>query len=1563
MRSETDADVRLGAFDWNLFQDLILHDFYLGGKNGDTLVYAQVLNIDFNNWSLLQRQLKIDAVKLKGAKVHLEISEDGILNVATLFVKENAAKTPKKSTKTEPFAWTASLGRVLLENIYFSFQDNKRKQNISVNVSELNLKLDKTDIAGKHIVVNSLMVEKPSVTFTKLDSTYRSDDTSRFHFMPENWRITWKKAAIDNGSFSYNANYKSWKNDGMDFNHLGISNINFSAGKGSLQRDSVESRIERLEAVEKSGLQLVSSKGKILVSLQEVRYSDFELKTGNSFLSSQFSLKYSRFDDFKQFLSKVSVSADLKDSKVSLRDVGYFAPGMKQFAHNTVYISGKIQGNTGSIEIKDLQAKTGKNTVISGTLYTTGFPKIQEAFLSLRVKMFKTNASDIRNFAPAFSSKIPSNFNSLGNVVFSGNLDGFVSDFVAHGEVSTDIGKAHSDLNFKYNPKNAASAYSGSLHLEQFHLGEWFNDTTLGTVSAIAKLNGTGIKLSSLNSKIEGEIDEITLKQYTYRNVQLKGLVQNKFFSGDLVSTDPNLDVDFHGSVDLRDSIPDFNFNAKVRNISLKNLHLTQTDYELRGDMNANFAGKNLDNMNGLLNVSNLSVRREDERQNIRYVTLQAEKKDNTNSEVSFAADRIEGRISGNYSFTTLPKVLKNYFYKTAYLIEDNVSLSPQNFTFDIEITDSLPLLRLIDPNLKYIGTSYLSGSLNSSKTKLNIKGYVPELVYGKYSIERLNLSGDISGNKAEAAINIDRLYVSDSLLLDTIAFNMHNENGAYIINAQLHDSRYFNRLNTDISLKPHKEQADVSFVRMDSWLGGNRWVVSPDNNIRLSKGRIDISNLVFYSGKQRVNLESFRKNNDKEAGIRVRIIETSLGDFITAFNPNMKSLSATLSGNLALENLFGKPLILADINLRDIQIAEEKIGSLAIRSALNNEKNQIELSGELKGEANEANISGTYGLAKDNQRLDLQTNIDKASLSFLNFPFFNKYVRDVSGTFNGKIHLAGTLKTLDLDGNIHINQADLIVSYLNTRYSLSNEDIVLSKDGYFDLGELQIRDFKNNVATGTGRIYHKHLKRFRLDLAVNARNAMLLNTTVKDNTVFYGQLFGTGRVVFTGTIPEVDITANARLTAGTQCFIPINPSYETNKYTFYTFADRKTDSLDNIKREQIKLKGVNLRITAEITPESTVNILLDPVSGDVLRVNGASPSLNIELLRTGEFNIRGLYEISQGKYLFTLQDIVNKPFQLNPGGTINFTGNIYKAQLNADAVYNVRTSVYDLIYDPAQVETGLSSEAEARAKIRIINRLMLKLRGVLEKPTVTFDIIPQDVDPLIRSLVENKLNIIRNTESELNKQAFGLLVMNRFLPSGSSVANSNYIGGSAINTVGEFLSSQISRYMGSFFESVGVKGLDINLNYQQYDQQNTLNSLTPDPSSDKRNEVQVALTQRFFGNRLSVSAGGNFDFGDRTTQAGTNWTTNVNGDFQVEYALTKSGNLRARAFNRGAWDNLNQRAVNKTGIGLSYRQDFDTLRELFRRRRRNREQTTQPADTPSGRPAKETVPKEEPKK
>lgn len=1560
--SQTDAEVRIGSFSWSMLRDLNLHDFYLGNEKGDTLIYAHTLNIDFNNWSFFKKQIKISALRLQDAKIYMEADTSGRLNIASLFSKKATTQAQQDTVKSVSFDWATSLDEVFFENVVFAFKDDKKKHQIYLNLPEFALRLDETNIAEKHIAVRSLAIEKPQVVFTKFDSIPKeADDGTRFHFLPEDWRITWDDISVSDGKFAFHANYKPVKEGATDFNHIAVSEINFATEKGTLFRDSLKTKITQLKAKEKSGLQIKSSKGDVMVSLTEVRYSDFVLNTPNSSIGNQFALKYNRFDDFNFFLSKVAIVANVKNSRVSLKDLNYVVKGLEPLAHNTISVSGKVKGKISSLDVKDLFVRTGNGTSLSGSLYASGLPKIQETFLNLRLKLLTTTASDIRNFAPTFSDKIPVNVNALGNIHFSGNLDGFISDFVAHGNLATDIGKAQSDLNFKYNAKNGASAYSGDLHLEQFDFGKWFNDTTIGTASATAHLNGKGVKLSTLDSKIEGTLDSFVYKKYVYQNIKVNGRLKNKSFEGIVISTDPNVDVMFHGFADLSRDVPEFNFVANVQNISLKALNFTKADYALKGSMSANFTGKNIDDLNGTLEINNIAVRREEERQNIRNITVEALERGNNTYELSFSTDRAEASIVGNYSLRTLPKVLKNYFYKTVYLIDDTSNLPKQDFTFNFEIDDSLPLLRLIDPNIKNIGSSYLRGSLNSERETLNIRGFIPELKYSNYRLQSINIAGDINKQSTVAVANIDRLFSGDSLLLDTVALNLHDVKNGYFINTQIYDSKKFNRVNADVLLRPNIAYADLGLVDMIAWLGGNQWTVSQGNNIRLAKEQLDIENLVFNSDKQRVAIESYRKNEDKESCIRVKLDETSLGDFVALFSAKMRGLQATLSGDVAVENIFGKPIVLADATISNIQIWRQKIGTLALKSALNSSLNRIELNAALTGDSNSAVISGIYDLAKDKQRLDVNVDVKTASLSFLNLRFFEKYVRDVNGTFNGNLHLAGPLKALDLDGSVHINQASVTVSYLNTRYSMDNEDIVLSKDGYFDLGELLIRDTKNNTATGTGRIYHTHFKQFRLALNVNARNTMMLNTTAKENTVFYGQIFGTGNIKFAGVIPEVDITANARLTGGTHCYIPINSSYETNRYSFYNFVDKKADSLKTVKHEQVKLKGVNLRITAEVTPESTVDIILDPVTGDILSVNGSAPSLSIELLRSGEFNIRGLYEISRGNYLFTLQDIVNKRFQLNQGGTINFTGSIYKAQLNADAVYNVRTSMYDLIYDPSQVQTGFSSDVEARAKNRIITKLLLKLTGVLEKPNIAFDIVPQDVDPLIRSLVEAKLAVIRNTESELNKQAFGLLVMNRFIPSSistqSSVANSSYLGGSAVNTIGEFLSSQVARYMGTFFESVGVQGLDINLNFQQYDQQNqnpnnNNGQVTPVTSYDTRRELQLALTKRFFNNRLSISAGGNVDFGDRTTSGSgtpsTAWTTNVNGDFQVEYALTKSGNLRARAFNRGMYDNLRQNNVNKTGVGISYRQDFDTLREIFRRKKKKQNTTTPPANVPA---------------
>jgi hypothetical protein len=140
---------------------------------------------------------------------------------------------------------------------------------------------------------------------------------------------------------------------------------------------------------------------------------------------------------------------------------------------------------------------------------------------------------------------------------------------------------------------------------------------------------------------------------------------------------------------------------------------------------------------------------------------------------------------------------------------------------------------------------------------------------------------------------------------------------------------------------------------------------------------------------------------------------------------------------------------------------------------------------------------------------------------------------------------------------------------------------------------------------------------------------------------------------------------------------------------------------------------------------------------------------------------------------------------------------------------------------------------------------------------------------------------------------------------------------------------------MGSFFEALKVQNLDVNLNFKTYDQYSAFAAQTADNLNSRR-EVQVALTKKFFNNRLSVNAGANVDFGDNNSQPGVvnnNKSTYATGDFQVEYVLDKNGAWRAKTYNRNDYDNFNNRNINKTGIGISFRQDFDNWADLFRRR------------------------------
>jgi hypothetical protein len=1553
--------VEIKSFEWSFFRDIDLKGVYIADKNGDTVIYAGTINTNISYWNLLKKEIKVNGVTIEDAKIHLQIDTAGNLNLTSLFSNlSNPSARTISDTGSSSLAMLVSLGRLNLINTDFKFEDKKKHLLVSVLVPRCDIHLNNMALRQKLIDIHDIAIDRvvAAVTVESKDDNIAPPPAGVFRFLPPGWQIRWDGVSLTNSAFSYTDVNKSVKPEGIDFAHLALSDINLRSKQGAIFRDSIDVDIRALSAKEKCGFEIKKLGGLAKVSINEISLRKMFLETGNSKVNTYLSLTYRDFEDFNDFNDKVLIKADMNEALVSLKDLNYFVKNLGPLAYNTISISGKLRGKVNDLQGRDIVLRTATGTFLKGNFYTKGLPNINETSLNLKIEQFVTSYRDIMLIYP--SNVYPPNLASLGRIDFSGDFDGFISDFVTRGKLTTDIGSAVSDINFKYNKKTDKSVYSGNLSLNEFDMGRWFSDqATLGKVSLNTTIEGSGLKINALDIKLIGDISSITLKGYDYKDVRIDGLVKGKFFSGSLAVKDQYLDADFTGTVDLTTPVPRYNFASTIRKASLRELHLTRDTLNLSGDVTADFSGKKPDDLVGSLLLSHIYLQHGHESVIIKNTTATSTILADKSKVIKIRSDNVEGDISGNFSFSGLPKALKsylNYTFTKDYI--DTAKLAPEQFKFEVRILDSSALSRVLDPRFTEIGKTTISGELNSVNHVLNIKGKIPELVYDKYRATNVDLDARSKDGKIDVLAQVDKIYADDSLLVDTIISHSYSQGDEYRFDLKANDAKKYNRADITAYLKPLKSSAEIRFMPSEVWLGGNKWAFAPDNKIIVNGKKITTDSLIFASGVQSIRLDSYLKN-DTSTSIDVSINETSLGDFVNIFNNKVRDIKGTVNGSIKVEDIFSNPAPIGNIEVRDLYLGKIPIGLIKVNSTLDRAAKRINIAATLFGDKNDLAINGFYDLAHD--EINLDNEITSINLAVLNFPLFDKYVRRVTGTASAKLNLHGPIKALDLKGTLRINDARVNVTYINTTYTLRNEEIEVG-DGYFDIGSIDVIDSFNHKAVGTGRIYHDHFKKITLDLHVIADNQQVLNTTAKDLPVFYGNGIVKGTVDFLGTIPAVTIRAYAQVRPGTHCAIPINNSYETNRYSFYRFISPQGDTVKIKRKEEIKPKGVNFILDLDVNPDGVLDIILDPNAGDVLSTRGRG-EIKLEILRTGEFNIYGRYEIDEGNYLFTMQNIVNKKFELDKGGTITFRGDANNALLDADAVYTVKTSTYDLISD-LLAQNGITPTMDAylRSQNRINVDLLLKMKGVLQSPEISFDVKPIDPDPAVRNYVDNKIQIMRATESEMNKQVFGLLVLNRFLPSGNSsnsdaLTSSRSIGTSATNTVSEFLSSQLSLYLGSFFDNLNVKDLDLNFNFKTYDQAYTTAAVSAADNLNTRREVQLALTKKFFKNRLSLNVGGNLDFADNgQVQPGINTTksTFATGDFEVEYVLDKNGAWRAKTYNRNDYDNFNNRNINKTGIGISFRQDFDRWGDLFRRRAKK--------PKPQDLPKPETKPEDKPK-
>jgi hypothetical protein len=290
-----------------------------------------------------------------------------------------------------------------------------------------------------------------------------------------------------------------------------------------------------------------------------------------------------------------------------------------------------------------------------------------------------------------------------------------------------------------------------------------------------------------------------------------------------------------------------------------------------------------------------------------------------------------------------------------------------------------------------------------------------------------------------------------------------------------------------------------------------------------------------------------------------------------------------------------------------------------------------------------------------------------------------------------------------------------------------------------------------------------------------------------------------------------------------------------------------------------------------------------------------------------------------------SLESLVKRRFDIVPGSTIIWNGDPLDAQIAINAKYAVRAAPYDLL----SFQMASLSDAESNAyKQRYPFWVLLKLRGEILHPLINFEIqLPPEEKGILGGAVNQKLNLLNEDESALNKQVFALLVLSRFIQDNPLQTESTGASTLARATVGKLLSAQLNQ-----LSSQLISGVELNFDIQSFDDYQT-------GQAEGRTQVEVGVKKQLFNDRLSVQVGGTVDVEGESAKQNT--ASEITGDVKVEYKLTKDGRYRLKGFRHNQYEGAIEGQLVETGVGVAYVRDFNRWKYFFRKRKARRDTTS----------------------
>ena len=1327
-----------------------------------------------------------------------------------------------------------------------------------------------------------------------------------------------RKLFMRNSVFQLYDEHRSYDTGGMDYANMVFKDINLDATKLSLVKDSLSMIIDTLGMVERSGLDIKKMSTHFSISNSGLTANNLRLELGDSFLDLDLQFDTKSYKTYKHFIDSVVMHGTFRPTTIKMSDIRYFAEVMATM-QNTVGVTGQVDGTVADLKGKNLKVHFANNTRFNGDVRIAGLPDFYTSQIDAEIRKFSTTACDIRSFSLPIDERnldYTKEIDCNDPITVKGTFKGSYYDFVTRLTVDTRKSHLVADINFT-QVENDTIYFRAKLKGDTINIGRILHqENTLGNVNIDLVIGGHGNTTEDLYLNADGLFTSFDLLGYNYKRVGVDIDYYGDTVFGKLRVGDKHLMMSANGKFALNPE-PALLVSTEIKRADIDDLGLwTGKNLRIATTADISIVGFDLSTMDAEIRLSDGKLGFGPDQYNLDAALLEKYTDENGSNVLRLTSDIADFEMTGKYDLKLLPEevfALLNHYYD--FLPQDENVILPQNELADIKL--NLKKTNLLEEQfltgVELFPPIELSAYIEVHNKILELETSLEKFTYLGTVFNENTFGIKTKNNKLLFNYHTNNVVVMDSsesnktvFGIDDLNFDVALDNNTldFGISWDNTDSVNLNHGVINGSLTNKENITEFTISKADVYVNDTLWTVDAANRIVNDSSGLYFADVNIYGGVSELSLSGKYPQQEADS-LRLYFNEWNLSnfDFITSiFNFDIDGI---VNGYFDISIIGDNPTIVSNLNIDSLHLNDEYLGTASLLNTWDNVNNSIFVQSEIvrKGSSGEGQVlavNGFYYPFKSEESLEIDISFNRFKLRAIE-PFIADFVNRVEGQASGDFLLRGSVAKPVLKGKVELRRTSMVVNYLNTKYSFSNEIIFEPDRISFD--KLVIYDTLGNSANVEGSLIHDHFAHSKFDVTINTDKLLFFNTTSKMNDLYYGTAITSGKILIGGSPRNISLKMDIKTQNGTDVFLPLDNSIEIADKDYIIFIQH-IDSMDmefeepegkaKLKEEALAFK-IDLGI--EITPQAKVTIFMPSDMGRI--ESQGRGDLRMKTNSTGDFSLVGDYNLEGGVFFFTLANLVSKRFELVRGGRISWTGDPYLANVNIKGMYKVRTNLSSLgvVMDTT---TNYTNKVNVECYIIMSNQLL--------DPNIRFEIKFPDLDPDLKRLVYAELDT--TNLAVMNEQMISLLVLGTF-----SASNASNI--SLSSSYYAVLSNQLSSILSKISDD-----FDIGINYKPGD-------------NVSQEEFEVALSTQLFDDRLIID--GNFGMTyDKSHQN----ASNIVGDVDIGYKLTEDGRWILKVFNHSnvnSWyNNANYEKISPytQGVGIAFRKEFTNIAELFKRTR-----------------------------